>query len=126
MTPGEAARAVQIEIAENVQSVHEGARMRLPRAANALRNAELTVLSGNQSPSPPGSPPGRRSGHLRNRWSLITSGSGGNMMFGIKSGVHYSPYLEHGTRKMAARPFVDKIVETAEPEIERIFSDIGG
>ena len=48
------------------------------------------------------------------------------MVFGIKSGVHYSSYLEYGTRKMAARPFVDKIVETAKPEIDRIFSNIGG
>lgn len=126
MTPAEAVKAVQIEIKGNVQTVRENARARLPRAANALRNAELTVLSGNPSPSPPGSPPGRRSGHLRNRWSLIAKGSGGDMVFGIKSGVHYSPYLEYGTRKMAARPFVDKIVETAKPEIDRIFSNIGG
>lgn len=126
MTPAEAAKAVQIEIKGNVQSVRENARARLPRAANALRNAELTVLSGNPSPSPPGSPPGRRSGHLRNRWSLISKGSGDDMVFGIKSGVYYSSYLEYGTRKMAARPFVDKIIETAKPEIDRIFSSIGG
>lgn len=123
MTPDEAIKATQIRIQMDVESVRQQARMRLPRAANALRNAELTVLSGNQSPSPPGSPPGRRSGQLRIRWSTLCDG--GNMMFGIHSGVHYSEYLEKGTRKMAARPFADKITETAKPEITNIFSEIG-
>ena len=35
-------------------------------------------------------------------------------------------YLEHGTRKMAARPFVDKIQQTALPNVMAIFAEIGG
>lgn len=89
------------------------------RASNALRNAALSVLA-NPSPSPPGSPPGVRSGHLKNNWHM----SGGAVC--ITSGMGYAGYLEHGTRKMAARPFVDKIQQTALPNIMAIFAEIGG
>lgn len=40
--------------------------------------------------------------------------------------MHYSGYLEHGTSKMAARPYVEKIKETAMPEILALFSELGG
>ncbi|MED9967017.1 MAG: hypothetical protein UFJ18_09525 [Blautia sp.] len=45
--------------------------------------------------------------------------------------MYYSGYLEDGTHnkdgsvRMAARPFVDKITDTAMPEIERIFGELG-
>ena len=35
----------------------------------------------------------------------------------------YAGYLENGTKKMAARPFVDKIKEKATPEIEKIYKE---
>ena len=73
-----------------------------------------------QSPSAPGSPPGVRSGHLKNNWHM----SGGAVC--ITSGMGYAGYLEHGTRKMAARPFVDKIQQTALPNVMAIFAEIGG
>lgn len=85
----------------------------------------LTVLA-NPSPSSPGSPPGVRSGNLRRNWNMYYSGGGGNGIFGIQSGMHYAGYLEHGTSKMAARPYVEKVKETALPEILEIFSEIGG
>lgn len=83
------------------------------------RNAALSVLA-NPSPSAPGSPPGVRSGHLKNNWHM----SGGAVC--ITSGMGYAGYLEHGTRKMAARPFVDKIQQTALPNVMAIFAEIGG
>lgn len=125
MTPEAAARALAIEVKETYARTKNQMNSRLPRAANALRNAEIEVLSGNPSPSPPGSPPGRRSGHLRTSWTIYHSG-GAAGIFGIKSGAHYAGYLEDGTSKMAARPFADKIRETAMPEIIAIFSDMGG
>lgn len=125
MTPGEAIRATSLRIQNTVRFTGTKARARLPRAANALRNAELDTFHGRPSPSPPGTVPGRRSGHLRGRWFPKQNGSGTEMMFGIWSGVNYSAYLEHGTSKMAARPFVDKIVETAMPDIRSIFEELG-
>lgn len=125
MTPEAAARALAIEIRETYMRTQSQMNSRLPRAANALRNAEIDVLTGNPSPSPPGSPPGSRSRHLRNSWTPYYSG-GAAGMFGIKSGAHYAGYLEKGTSKMEARPFVDKIQEAALPEIIAMFSEIGG
>ena len=95
------------------------------QGANELRNAALTVLA-NPSPSAPGSPPGVRSGKLRTTWHILPSGGGGQGTMAIQSGMHYSGYLEHGTSKMAARPYVEKIKETAMPEILALFSELGG
>ncbi len=39
----------------------------------------------------------------------------------LESGEKYAPLLEHGTRKMAARPFHDRIVERAKPKILQIY-----
>lgn len=118
---GAVSQAVQMEVRNVQRQVVE----RLPRGANALRNAELDVLA-NPSPSSPGNPPGVRSGDLRRNWSMYYSGGGGSCIMGIQSGMGYAGYLEHGTYKMAARPYVEKIKEKAMPEIARIFGEIGG
>lgn len=131
MRPAEAIKEVQRSVEIECRRVESGARIRCPRGANALRNAELTVLSGNPSPSPPGTPPGRRSGFLRASWTCFNDGGGSSCSFGIRSNMYYSGYLEDGTHnkdgsvRMVARPFVDKITNTAMPEIERIFGELG-
>ena len=35
----------------------------------------------------------------------------------------YAGYLQDGTKKMAARPFVDPILDDVEPEVDSIFSE---
>lgn len=40
------------------------------------------------------------------RRSISTSMSDGGLTSTTKPGTHYSPYLEYGTRKMDAQPFV--------------------
>lgn len=111
------------------------------RAVNALRNAELRVLKGQRSgkvyrkpysratytASAPGEPPARRTGNLRMHWngqvkSEIASGRGVAIIAELESQEPYAAYLENGTSKMAARPFVEKIKEEAAPEIQRIYS----
>lgn len=121
MRPSEAAAALVIVVSDKVRNVDQQAVARFPRAANALRNAEIEVLT-NPPGSKPGKPPGMRTGTLRRDWTIFN----GDHLFGIESGVNYSSYLEHGTSKMAPRPFVDRIVERAQPEITRIFDEIGG
>lgn len=125
MSPEAAAAAIQEEVKNKVERTKRQVDSKMMSGANELRNAALTVLA-NPSPSAPGSPPGVRSGNLRRNWNMFGSGSGGNGVFGIQSGMGYSGYLEHGTRRMDARPYVEKIKETAMPEILALFSELGG
>ena len=121
MTLGAAIGAIRIAATKEVELTKQEARSRMPRAANQLRNAELRILRG-PSPSAPGGTPGVRSGNLRRNWTMFHS----DEIFGIESGMEYAGYLEHGTRKMAARPFVEKIKTDAMPKIKAIFEEIGG
>ena len=41
----------------------------------------------------------------------------------IESNTPYAGYLENGTGKMAARPYVDRIKEKAQPEIDKILNE---
>lgn len=125
MSPEAAGVFLQGLVKNEVKTTQRKAVMRTARAANQLRNVELSVLAG-PSPSAPGSPPGVRSGDLRRNWSFCNTGGGGDFVIGIQSGMGYSGYLENGTSKMAARPYVEKIKEEALPHIMSIFEEIGG
>ena len=125
MSPGEAARVISITVQQEVEKIKQNIVSRYPQAANKLRNAELQVLRG-PSPSAPGSPPGVRTGNLRRNWTMEFGGSAESGYFGITSGMYYAGYLEDGTYKMAARPFVDPIQQKALPEIRALFQEVGG
>ncbi len=125
MSPEEAAEMLNERVANRVTVTKRQVDNRMIRCANALRNSALDVLD-NPSPSAPGNPPGVRSGNLRRAWYMFRAGGSGSGSFGIKSGMGYSGYLENGTRKMEARPYVEKIKEEAMPEIKTIMSEIGG
>lgn len=125
MSPEAAAAAIQEEVKSRVERTKQQVDSKMLQGANELRNAALTVLA-NPSPSAPGSPPGVRSGNLRTKWHVLPSGGGGHGTMAIQSGMHYAGYLEHGTSKMAARPYVEKVKETAMPEILALFSELGG
>ena len=64
----------------------------------------------------------RAANQLRN---FASTGFGADLVVGIQSGMNYSGYLETGTKKMAARPYVEKIKETALPNIIPIFEELG-
>ena len=100
-------------------------------ATNALRNVELEVLSKpgtgrkykrlpNHS-SAPGGTPAPQSGQLRQQWDDETIISENKVTSRIKSTVFYAQYLNEGTGKMAARPFLDPIKEKAKPVIAEIY-----
>lgn len=109
------------------------------RAVNAMRNAELEVLKGQRSgrtyrkphskatytASAPGEPPARRTGNLRMHWNGqvksegSTAGGGVQIIAELESQEKYAGYLENGTKKMAARPFVDKIKEKATRKLRK-------
>lgn len=133
---------VRAKVSEMTASVGRKVLSRGTRAVNEMRNAELEVLSGSRSgrkyrkypyrskytASAPGEPPARRTGNLRLHWSgNVEGGSSGSgnvsMTCVIESNEFYAGYLENGTRKMAARPFCDKISEKALPKVESIFNE---
>ena len=133
---------IKVAVDKVVKNVNQQVRSRGERAVNAIRNAELEVLSGQRSgrvyrkphtkratytASAPCEPPARRTGNLRLRWSgKVTGKSSGNTVHitaTLTSNSKYAGYLENGTSKMAARPFVEKIEEKALPKIRDIYNE---
>lgn len=140
-TPKKASGRLKIAVDDTVKKVNREAASRGMRAVNAIRNAELEVLSGKRSgrvyrkphtkshytASAPGEPPARRTGNLRLNWNgtveSSSTGSGLRVAAVLESQERYSTYLENGTRRMAPRPFKQPISEKAMPEIERIYHE---
>lgn len=142
MTPAEAPEGVKEAVKNTVKSINRKVRSRGTRVKNALRNAELEVLRGKRSgrkyrkpfstrrytASAPGEPPARRTGALRLNWTggveASAGSSGGTKVTAyIESQTPYAGYLENGTSKIAARPYVDRIKEKAQPEVDRIMNE---
>lgn len=140
-TPKKASGRLKIAVDDTVKKVNREAASRGMMAVNAIRNAELEVLSGKRSgrvyrkphtkshytASAPGEPPARRTGNLRLNWNgtveSSSTGSGLRVTAVLESQERYSTYLENGTRRMAPRPFKQPISEKAMPEIERIYHE---
>ena len=134
---GTAGQAVQAKVGEMKARVNQQVLSRGTRAVNQLRNAELEVLRGKGSgrtyrkypykstyqASAPGEPPARRTGNLRLHWTGNVKGGGGNITLELESAEFYAGYLENGTRKMARRPFKDRITQKALPPIKAIFNE---
>ena len=129
---GSVGSAIRATVKGQVAKINRQVVARGVRAVNAMRNAELEVLKGQRSgrtASAPGEPPARRTGNLRMHWNGqvksegSTAGGGVQIIAELESQEKYAGYLENGTKKMAARPFVDKIKEKATPEIEKIYKE---
>lgn len=134
---------ISVEVAKKVTAIGKEMKYRALKGSRALKNAELQVLRGQRggrsykksfkkssyTASAPGEPPAVRSGKLRSSFRPLARTYGGSSAFGgaasvtvsIETDTHYAGYLEHGTSKMAARPYVEKIKQKAEPEIKSIF-----
>lgn len=115
-----------------VEQVKRELPTRAIQAAHILKNNSQEVLGhvgggrsykkpagGTYTASLPGQPPAMRTGTLMRSWRPFVHGQYNPVLEG---GTFYAGYLEDGTSKMAARPFVDKIVEMSEPEITAIYS----
>lgn len=123
-----------------LHTVKEQAKSRTVRAANAIKKYSNKVLNNSDGPagrtyfhdghyhtaSAPGQAPALDSGTLRRSWKPLPYSEmvGGGDVYtpGIKTDVIYAPFLEHGTSKMAARPFEEKIKQESWPEVEQIYS----
>lgn len=105
-------------------------------ASHEIRNAVMEVLSGPRSgkiyrkptggkyrASAPGEPPAWRLGNLGGKWRAVTYGEG-NQNPAIETHIEYA-WLDEGSPggMIKPRPYVDKTIETAMPEVEKIYSE---
>lgn len=86
--------------------------------ATAFQGEAIVKLSFGTSPSSPGEPPGVDTGALR---SSIHVEEPDDFVRLIAAGTEYAPYLELGTTKMAARPFMLPMVAELEAQIADIW-----
>ncbi|MGN0489337.1 MAG: HK97 gp10 family phage protein [Ruminococcus sp.] len=129
----------RIEVQDAVKNTRTQAQRRTIRAANELRNAALNVLRGQRHgrtyrkpftkaeyrASAPREPPAVRTGVLRISWGIKAEGKGGGKFTaGIYTRVPYAEMLEEGTGHAEPRPYREKIIERARPNIRRIFGEI--
>ena len=129
---------IAVEVEKKVKAIDKEMKHRSAKATRALKNAELRVMRGarggasyskpfrrsSYTASAPGEPPAVRTGNLRNSlMSSVETEDNGFLSLTVKTktDVHYAGYLEHGTSKMAARPYVDKIKKEALPELKTIY-----
>lgn len=80
--------------------------------------------------SAPGEPPAVRTGAFRMSWQPTAKVAFGSYISRIESDLttdngqyNLGEILEDGTKKMAPRPYQDKILKTATPGIVRIYSE---
>lgn len=114
---------------EVLKGQRSGRKYRKPYIGSKTR--EERKKSGYKTPvytaSAPGEPPARRTGNLRMHWNGNVKArdtlGGTEVIAVLESGEKYAGYLENGTSKMKARPFVEKIKEKALPEIEKIYKE---
>jgi len=78
------------------------------------------------SPSTPGGAPGIDTGNLKN--SITTADGRDRFHKRIEVGADYGLYLEFGTTRMAARPFMTPMAIWLEKQIDRVFDEflLGG
>lgn len=98
------------------------ARRALGKVAYLVESTAKDSMSGRESPSPPGEPPAVVTGNLRNS-ILAKAGSDGSREWWVRVGAEYGVYLEFGTAKMAARPFMRPAAERVRQAVDGIFED---
>ena len=103
----ETIRALEAEVHDEVQSLNQQARSRAFRAVNAMQGAAYDVLGQDGT------------GRVYRRGA-----KGVRIVCRIKSDMPYASILENGTARMKARPFRQRIIDQAKPEIVRIFEEV--
>lgn len=80
--------------------------------------------------SAPGEPPANRTGNFRNSWQASARVVYGSYISRIESNIKtdngkytLGEILEEGTSRMAPRPYQEKILEKAEPNIYKIYDE---
>ena len=121
------ANALRNSSAKVLRGQRSGRRYRVPgtgRLSYNKKSKTATVSYRYYTASAPGEAPAVRTGTLRSSLGRYTAIKGGEYIGGIRSFQNYANYLEDGTSKMAPRPFHDRTIEGAEPEINRIMNRV--
>lgn len=95
-------------------------------AALVGADAAVRVFGTEGNPSRPGGYPGIRTGHLRNSIHAVhpravSQRRGGRISAKYGTRVRYGRYLEYGTRRMLARPWLSRTGQKAVPRMRRQF-----
>ena len=125
-------------VSEILFEINQAAASRADEGLRIIRNVTEDVLGqdgtgrvyGKHIASAPGDPPAPDTGSLRNNWRdqklALPNGIGKGIRIFMRrsSKMFYAHYLDDGTSKMAARPFVKPIEEKATPQVTKLFANI--
>ena len=91
-----------------------------PRARNRAGQVAARIYGARRST--PGDPPYKQTGRLRSSITheMITDGQGAIARIGTN--LKYGLYLELGTRRMAARPYLRRALDETRDEIRALFA----
>jgi hypothetical protein len=144
---GNASSVIGKIVNTTLKGVEKEVASRAYRASNELRNASLYVLRGQRSghrykiphtkqtyqASAPGEAPAVRTGVFRLSWGTRVHVEKQGKVFravssinsNVKVGGHLlGEILEHGTKRMAARPYKQAVRDRATPKIKEIYKNI--
>lgn len=108
-TPGKADELLRAAATEMVGDIVEsfGTGVTMGAVGRDARG-RFTKRERTSTPSKPGDPPNVQTGELR---ASIRAAPDGKLRVLIHDGVEYGAYLELGTNRMAARPFINPVFE---------------
>ena len=142
VTPEEARAQIEHIAQVAVDTVDKQLLARAYRVSNELTNATAYVLRGQRSgrtyrvpgtkrfytASAPGEPPAVRTGAFRGSWKRRVVKEGNVVKAITESDLRTGKYLlgnllEEGTRRTAARPYKQKVIDMAYPRAVRIYNE---
>lgn len=102
----------------NVLATLENAQEIMPELNNAVRNTAFKIEASAKRAAPVDT------GRLRGSITTEFKSSNSNPKAEVGTNVEYAPYIEYGTIKMAAKPFLnpayDRHIDDFEAEVSRI------
>ena len=94
-----------------LQGTHGPVAQQLARLAIQCESSIKSKIGQVPPPSPPGHPPATRTGRLWGSITWILGQDSQGIFAAVGTNVFYGPFLEGGTSRMAARPFLRPGVE---------------
>ncbi len=89
------------------------------QSAGELEKWTKDQITASQSPSAAGQPPHSESGTLRNSIRCNVTNENGRSNISVSVGTEYARFLEFGTSKMTARPFMRPSQEQAKKVLKQ-------